>query len=286
MELLEQIEERYIETNGIKLHTVLIGEGEPIIMLHGFPEFWYSWKNVMLGLKNEFRLIVPDTRGINLSDKPEGIENYKIKVLVDDIKGLAEALQLDKFVLAGHDFGGILSWYFAGIYPELLKKLIICNVAHPLAMQRTYIKYPEQREMMAYAFDLMKPNAAEIVSENDYQGVREAGIFDNKDDLGEKMLREAWAQPGSLKAGCTYYKAAYDPPPRGTGVDEWKDGKIKVPTLVIHGMQDHAMLPQILDPLDEYVENIKIVRVENSSHWILDDAPDVVIKEIRQFVKK
>ena len=121
---------------------------------------------------------------------------------------------------------------------------------------------------------------------DDFQDIREVGIFDNKDDLGEKMLREAWAQPGSLKAGCAYYKAAYDPPPRGTGVDEWKDGKIKVPTLVIHGMQDHAMLPQILDPLDEYVEDLKIVRSENSSHWILDDAPDVVIKEIRQFVKK
>ena len=85
MELLEHIEERYIETNGIKLHTVLIGTGEPIIMLHGFPDFWYGWKHIILGLKDEFRLIVPDTRGINLSDKPEGDENYDLDVLADDI---------------------------------------------------------------------------------------------------------------------------------------------------------------------------------------------------------
>ena len=285
MELLEQIEERYIETNGIKLHTVLIGEGEPIIMLHGFPEFWYSWKNIMLGLKNEFRLIVPDTRGINLSDKPEGVENYKIKLLVDDIKGLAEALQLDKFILVGHDFGGVISWYFAGMYPELLKKLVIVNVAHPLCMQRTFMKYAEQREMMAYAYDLMRWNAAEIVSENDYQRFRESGLFDNKDEFDAQMQLEAWAQTGSLKAGCSYYKAVFDPPPRGTGVEEWKDGKITVPTLVIHGMRDHAMLPQILDPLDEYVEDLKIIRAENGSHWMMDDEPTLLIREIRRFAR-
>ena len=284
MEIFKEIEEKYVETNGIKLHTVLIGEGEPIIMLHGFPEFWYSWKNVMLGLKDEFKLIVPDTRGINLSDKPKGRENYKIKTLVDDIKGLAEALKLGKFTLVGHDFGGVISWYFAGIYPELLTRLVIVNVVHPLAMQRTFMKYPEQRKMVAYVKDFIKPNAVEIVRENDYQVFREMGIFENKNAFDEQKDRDAWAQPGSLEAGLHYYGALYDPPRGGTGIKEW-DGTITVPTLVIHGLRDHAMLPQVLDPLDEYVEDLKIIRSETGRHWMMDDEPDLIIKEIREFVR-
>jgi len=286
MELLEQIEERYIETNGIKLHTVLIGEGEPIIMLHGFPEFWFSWKNIMLGLKDEFKLIVPDTRGINLSDRPEGIENYKIKLLVDDIKGLAEALQLDKFILVGHDWGAIISWYFAGIYPELLKKLIIVSVPHPLVMQKVFIRSKEQRKASAYVFGLIKPKAVEIFRENDYQMVRETGIFDNKNSFDEQKDLEAWAQPGSLEAGCNYYRAAYTNPTRGTGVEEWKDGKITVPTLVIHGMRDHAILPVTLEGLEDYVKDLKIIRSATGSHWMMDDKPELIISSIREFINR
>ncbi len=287
MELLEKIEERYIETNGIKLHTILIGEGEPIIMLHGFPEFWHSWKNIILGLKDEFRLIVPDTRGINLSDKPEGVENYKIKLLVDDIKGLAEALKLDKFILVGHDWGAIISWYFAGLYPELLKKLVIISVPHVLCMQKAFMKSKEQRKASAYVFDLIKPNAVEMFRKNDYQMVREeAGIFNNMNEFDEQKYREAWAQPGSLEAGCNYYRAAYDPPTRGTGVKEWEDGIITVPTLVIHGMRDHAILPITLEGLEDYVKDLKIIRSDTSSHWMMDDEPDMIIKEIRKFVNR
>jgi len=285
MELLKEIEEKFVETNGIKLHTVIVGSGEPIIMLHGFPEFWYSCKNVMLGLKDEFRLIVPDTRGINLSDKPEGVENYKIKLLVDDIKGLAEALQLDKFILVGHDWGAIISWYFAGIYPELLKKLIIISVPHPLCMQKTFAKYPEQRKASAYVFDLMKPNAVEMFRENDYQMVRETGVFDNKNAFDEQKDLEAWAQPGSLEAGCNYYRAAFKNPTRGTGIKEW-DGTITVPTLVIHGMRDHAILPVTLEGLEDYVKDLKIIRSETGSHWMMDDEPELIISSIREFVKR
>jgi len=111
------------------------------------------------------------------------------------------------------------------------------------------------------------------------------GLFDNKDEFDEKMQLEAWAQPGSLKAGCSYYKAVFDPPPRGTGVEEWKDGKITVPTLVIHGLRDHAMLPQILDPLDEYVEDLKLVTSETGTHWIIDEEPELIISSIRDFVR-
>jgi len=130
MELFNEIEEKMIETNGIKLHTVMIGEGPPLVLLHGFPDFWYGWKSVIPGLKSDYKLIIPDMRGYNLSDKPEGVENYKIELLIDDIKGLIETLQLGKIFLAGHDWGGIVAWAFAEKYPELVQKLAILNAPH------------------------------------------------------------------------------------------------------------------------------------------------------------
>ena len=100
---MESLEEKYIEVNGVKLHTMITGSGEPLILLHGFPDFWYGWKYVIEGLKDDFKLIVPDTRGINLSDKPEGVENYEIDILANDIIELSKKLNLGKFTVVGHD---------------------------------------------------------------------------------------------------------------------------------------------------------------------------------------
>ena len=130
MVILNEIEEVYVETNGIKLHTIIVGSGEPLVLLHGFPEFWYCWSKVIPLLKDDFKLIIPDMRGYNLSDKPEDVENYKVEILIEDIKGLGETLRLGKFCLAGHDWGGAVSWIFAEKYPKLLKKLIILNAPH------------------------------------------------------------------------------------------------------------------------------------------------------------
>jgi len=102
MEIFSEMEEKYVETNGIKLHTIIIGSGEPLVLLHGFPDFWYGWRDIILGLKDKYKLIVPDMRGYNTSDKPEGVENYTLEILVEDIKGLNESLNLGKFSLAGY----------------------------------------------------------------------------------------------------------------------------------------------------------------------------------------
>ncbi len=140
MEIFNEMEERFVEINGIKLHTVIIGSGEPLMLLHGFPDFWYGWRDIILGLKDKYRLIVPDMRGYNLSDKPEGVENYTLEILVDDIKKLSEALNLGKFSLAGHDWGGPVAWGFAEKYPESLRKLILCNGPHLIVMRKALSK--------------------------------------------------------------------------------------------------------------------------------------------------
>lgn len=169
MEIFNEMEEKYIETNGIKLHTVIIGSGEPIMLLHGFPDFWYGWRDIILGLKDKYKLIVPDMRGYNLSDKPEGIENYTLKILIDDIKGLSEALKLGKFNLGGHDWGGPIAWGFAEKYPELLKKLIIINGPHPKVFSKLITKDKTQRKASGYIFKFIQPDSEKALIENEFQ---------------------------------------------------------------------------------------------------------------------
>ena len=285
MEIFEEMEERYIETNGIKLHTVIIGEGEPILLMHGFPDFWYGWKNVILGLKDEYKLILPDTRGINLSDKPEGVESYYPITLIDDIKGLAEALDLGKFTLVGHDWGGSLAYGFATLYPELLKGLVTMNCPHPaLTSKKIQQSSKEMRKTMKYQLDALKSDRLQEMTSNNFAGLR-ALVFKGKDEFDQEKYIESWSQPGSLKYGLMYYTAAYKYTRAGNSVEDWVS-KIDVPTLVVWGMKDQHLDPVILEGLDEYVKDLKIVRSEKGSHFVMDTDPETVVSSIREFVNR
>ena len=285
--VFDEIEENYIEVNGVKLHTIIIGTGEPLILLHGFPEFWYCWKDVIPGLKDKYKLIIPDMRGYNLSDKPEGVENYSLKILVDDIKILSEKLKLGKFYLAGHDWGGVVAWGFGEKYPELLKKLIILNAPHPLIFNNLLMKKRDKKQVKAsgYIFRFLQPDGEKILFEKDFQALKFAvfGMATNKNAFNEfdkEKYVEAWAQPGAITAGVNYYRAsAVNPSVAG----DW-NGIINVPTLVIHGMKDMALTPKILEGLEEYVKELKVVRIENASHWVLVDDPELVISSILEFI--
>ena len=283
MDLFKDMEELFVETNGIKLHTMTIGSGEPIMMLHGFPDFWYGWKYVILGLKDEFKLIVPDTRGINLSDKPEGDENYDLDVLADDIKGLAEALNLGKFTLVGHDWGGIIAWMFAEKYPELLKRLIILNAPHPKVIEKKYMTNKSQKKAAGYVFDLIKPGAEKDIMADDFKKLK-GPIFEVIDDIDKDKYREAWSRSGAVAAGLRYYRASVRR--QVSRKKKLTTGIIKAPTLVIHGMKDTYVLPAMLEGLEEYVKDLKIVRSEKGSHFVINDDSDTVISSIRDFMRR
>ncbi|MHA1486131.1 MAG: alpha/beta fold hydrolase [Promethearchaeota archaeon] len=279
MELLNEIEEKFVETNNIKLHTIIVGEGPPLILLHGFPDFWYGWKSVIPGLKNHYKLIIPDMRGYNLSDKPEGVENYKIDTLVEDIKGLIGTLKLGKVFLAGHDWGGIVAWAFAEKYPELLQKLAILNAPHMKIFQQKLRTDKKQQKASYYVFEFLKPDGEKFLFKNDrkwlkfalFEGMKNKGKFTEFDK--EQYLR-AWTQPAIL-GGVNYYRA-------NTSFKDWS-GVITVPTLVIHGMDDVAVLSSVLDGLSDYVDNLKIIRAENSSHWVMHDQPELVFSSFKEF---
>ena len=277
MELLQEVEERYIETNGIKLHTVIIGSGKPLVLLHGFPDFWYGWKNVITGLKNEFKLIVPDMRGYNLSDKPEGVENYDLNILVDDIKGLSEELQLGKFYLAGHDWGGIVAWSFAEKYPDLLEKLIIINAPHIALIQKSVETNETQKKASGYVTMLRQPGTENIMIARDCKLLKATVFISEASKFDEEMYVKAWTQPGAILGGLNYYKANW-------GVSDWT-GIVDVPTLVIWGMNDPYLRPLLLDDMPNYVKDLKIVRVDAPSHWVMTDEPEIVNSSIREFIE-
>ncbi|HUW91279.1 MAG TPA: alpha/beta hydrolase [Candidatus Nanopelagicaceae bacterium] len=280
MELFDEIEEKLIKTNGIKLHTVMIGEGPPLVLLHGFPDFWYGWKSVISGLKSKFKLIIPDMRGYNLSDKPEGVEKYKIEILVEDIKGLIEYLSLGKVFLAGHDWGGVVAWAFAEKYPDFLQKLAILNAPHMRIFQQKLRTDKKQQKASFYIFEFLKPDGEKFLFKDDYKWLKFA-VFEgmknksNLTDFDKEQYLSAWTQPGAILGGVNYYRA-------NVNFDDWT-GKITVPTLVIHGMKDSAVLSSVLDELSDYVDDLKIVRAENSSHWVMHDQPELVVSSFKEF---
>ena len=279
MELLNEIEEKFIETNNVKLHTIVIGEGPPLILLHGFPDFWYGWKSVIPGLKSDYKLIIPDMRGYNLSDKPEGVENYKIETLVEDIRGLIEFLGLGKVFLAGHDWGGIVAWAFAEKYPELLQKLAILNAPHMKIFQQKLRTDKNQQKASYYIFEFLKPEGEKFLFKNDKKWLKFAvfeGMINKKDftEFDQKQYLSAWTQPAIL-GGVNYYRA-------NTSFKDWS-GKITVPTLVIHGMKDMAVLPSVLDELSNYVSDLKVIRAENASHWVMHDVPELIVSSFKEF---
>jgi pimeloyl-ACP methyl ester carboxylesterase len=280
MNWIDEIEEKYIETNAIKLHTIIIGNGEPLLLLHGFPDFWYGWKNIIPGLKDHYKLIIPDMRGYNLSDKPLGVENYTIDILIEDIKGLIENLGYESVYLAGHDWGGAVVWPFAEKYPQLIKKLAIINAPHMKIFQKKLQNNKEQQKASFYIFEFLKPNGEQFVIKDDFKWLKWAVFsgMENKKDFSEKDKQKyinAWSQPNAIVSGVNYYRA-------NISFKNWS-GIITVPTLVIHGMKDIAVLPSVLDGLENYVKDLEIIRAEKSSHWVMHDEPDLIVNQFKRF---
>ncbi|MFW9928343.1 MAG: alpha/beta fold hydrolase [Candidatus Thorarchaeota archaeon] len=282
MEIFNDIEEKYIKTNDITLHTIVIGKGRPLILLHGFPDFWYGWKGIVPDLKTKFKLIIPDMRGYNLSDKPKGTQKYKMKFLIDDIKGLINALNLERPYLAGHDWGGVVAWGFAEKYSELIRKLIILNAPHLKIFTTLLQTNKAQQKASSYIFQFLKPGGEQFLFEDDFRWLKFAvfNSLQNKnalDDFDKKQYLKSWSQPNAIISGVKYYKA-------NPSFDDFT-GFIKVPTLIFHGMKDTALLPVILDGLEKYVEDLKILKLPNSSHWIMHEEPQLISTEIIEFLE-
>ncbi len=276
----------YIETNGIKMHVMRAGyaEGEPVVLLHGFPEFWYGWHNQIQSLAEAgYRVIVPDQRGYNLTDKPQGVDAYTIDKLVADVLGLLDALEYDKVRLVAHDWGAMVAWYFAMHHPDRVQQLVIMNVPHPKVYSTFVRTTPEQMLRSWYVGAFQIPALPEAIARmTNYSQF--ANIMREQANLRDDQLRryvEAWGQPGAMTAMINWYRAAarYQP-------DMPDDGRIHVPTLVLWGMEDFALSHKMAEPSAEMADEGRLVMFKGASHFVQHDRAERVNELLLAFFSK
>lgn len=285
----------YAEVNGVSLHYAVSGAGPLMLFVHGFPQFWYAWKDLLPEFARDHLAVAPDTRGINLSSKPVGVKAYHASQQSEDLRQLIRHLGYEKCVLVAHDWGGACAWYLAINHPECVEKLVVINAPHPVMFARELRHNPAQARASDYMRLLRSAKAERVMSEDNYR--RLAGLFDEWGRAGGKPVdaatveryRAAWSQPGALAAGCNYYRASpLSPPDPGepTTVPELKakDFMVRVPTMVIWGEQDTALLPSLLDGMEECVPGVRIERIKEGSHWVIQEYPERVTKLIRSFI--
>lgn len=283
--------DRYAEVNGVRLHYVEEGKGELILFLHGFPEFWYAWKDLLSDFGRDHHAVALDMRGYNLSAKPESVDAYRVPLIVEDVRALAESLKAKKFVLVGHDWGGVIGWAFAAQHPEMLEKLVIINAPHPTVFARELANNPAQQKASAYFNLFTSPQAEQILSANNYAGMLQAfGSALNEED--QKQYLAAWNLPGGLTGGLNFYRASQLSSPAGAPPGEAAKppaiqplALITTPTLVIWGEKDTALLTGNLEGLDQFVKPLTIERIPDGSHWVVHEKPALVIERIRTFLK-
>ena len=295
---MPDFQSQYAEVNGIRLHYVSVGQGKLIMFVHGFPEFWYEWDNQLVEFGRDYQAVAPDMRGFNLSSKPAEIEKYHVKEIIEDLRALAEHLGHEKFIMVAHDWGGAIAWSAAMRHPELLEKLIIINSPHPAVFARELLKNPDQQKASQYMLMLRSAEAERVLSENNFARLMDLLVqFGSKWELPEeKRLKyiAAWSQPGALTGSLNYYRASPLYPPTSKN-DEEQIGsilslpkemfEIKVPTLVIWGEADRALLTGNLDGLGEYIEDLTVKKIPDGTHWVSHEQPELVNSLIRNFIK-
>ncbi len=285
-EFIENWAHKFIETNGIRMHYVTHGAGPLVILLHGFPEFWYSWRFQIDPLSEYFTVVAPDLRGYNQTDKPEGIKNYTINVLLKDIEGLIDYFDSKKAIVVGHDWGGALAWDFARNYPDRTEKLIILNCPPIDVLQEEIVASKKQRKMSEYIFFFQQPDIPEkTLSENNYAGLRFTwlNMAVNKKLWTEDILTkyvEALKMP-SLSCGINYYRAAVQYPLRA----KQRRLKVKCNTLVIWGLLDKALSENLTRHFPNIVEGSYSIKfIPEVGHWVQQEAPELVNKYILEFL--
>jgi epoxide hydrolase 4 len=306
-------QDHYADVNGQRLHYVSVGQGPLVLFLHGYPAFWYQWKDQMLEMGRDHRAVGLDMRGYNLSSRPEGLEPYRMKHLVEDVRQFAEQLagRGNKFVLVAHDWGANVAWVFAMFHPEMLEKLVIINGAHPFISERELRENPAQRYASNYFFvfnGYLAPgeqppdesNTRESATRRANTGFVDAEVKAGRyTEADRQAWISAWSQPGSTTAGLNYYRANNrNPPfndrhpassiPRSWSAKEVTAGAtatiIKTPTFVIWGMRDTAILSGHLSGLEQWVPNLSVKLYPEDDHWVMLQKAKSVAQDIRRFI--
>jgi pimeloyl-ACP methyl ester carboxylesterase len=283
--------------NGLRLHYVAAGAGSLILFVHGFPEFWYEWKDQLVDFGRDNLAVAPDMRGFNLSGKPPLVKDYRAKHLVEDLRLLAAHLGHNRFVLVAHDWGGAVAWSLAAMHPELIEKLVVINAPHPVTFARELRDNPAQQRASAYMNLFRSDKAERVLSENGCERLARMTLDEwaanggAATDADRAAYLAAWSEPGALTGGLNYYRASPLHPPEPGSLSALPEldpamFHVRVPTLVIWGERDAALLTGNLVGLDDHVDDLRVVRIPEGSHWVVHEQPARINALIRDFIER
>lgn len=280
---------RFQTANGVRIHTVIQGRPGPVMLfLHGFPECWLAWHRQLWEFSGDHLSVAVDLRGYNLSDKPREIASYALPCIVDDVRCLIQQLSPDRpVIVVGHDWGGMAAWRLAQQNPELIERLIIINAPHPALFYRELKRTPGQQLASSYALFFQWAGVSESFLRGfNFLGLRtmifgttvKPRMFPNE---LRQAYRAAWSQPGALTSSLNYYRNISALRKEAAAM---ANSEIEVPTLVLWGEKDPALLPGNLVGLEDYVLHLTIRRHRAATHWIIQEEPDWVNQAIREFL--
>jgi len=271
------MEYRFVATNGVTLHCAVAGpeDGPLVILLHGFPEFHAGMAGPMRALADAgYRVVAPDQRGYNLSDKPRATSAYSIEVLAQDVIGLIDAFGAERAHVVGHDWGAAVTWWLALTSPHRLRRVAVANVPHPSVMSKQIRTDPDQRRKSWYIFAFQIPWLPEALAGSTrlrtafaarIAATSRPGAFTPADLAA---LQEAWSQPGAAHGMISWYRAAVQKRP-----DPPFDRRVRVPVLIIWGLHDIALSSKMIGPSADLCDDVRVITYDDATHWVLHDKP-------------
>ncbi|MFZ1154104.1 MAG: alpha/beta hydrolase [Solirubrobacteraceae bacterium] len=270
---------------GVRLHYVEAGEGPLVVLLHGFPEFWYSWRRQIPVLAAAgFHVVAPDMRGYDLSDKPQSWRAYDAGLLADDIAGLIKSFGEKDAYVVGHDWGAAVAYTVAMSHPEVVRRLAILNVPHTARMLEGFRTLKQLRKSW-YMFFFQIPKLPEyLIGRDNFSFAKRSLRSDSKDAFSDEDLERyvaAWSQPGALTGMINYYRAALR---RSPGKTLAQMRPIQAQTMVIWGMLDRHLGSELAEPAPEWVPNLRMERIPEATHWVQHDAPERVNELLIDFL--
>ena len=279
-------QEKFITVNGIKLHYITKGEGKLMLMLHGFPEFWYSWRYQIAEFSQDYKVVALDLRGYNKSDKPPSVQAYQMNQLVQDVKEVIEGLGYQNCILVAHDWGGAIAWSLANDYPEMVEKLIVMNLPHPAKFKEGLLRF-KQLFKSWYIFFFQIPILPELLLGINHSYLIalmfRKTVVDQSTFTSEDLdaYRNAAAKPGALKAMLNYYRNVFQGlfnPSRY----QWK--QLLMPILMIWGENDVALGKELTMETEDYAQDLQIKYIPQCSHWVQQEKPQLVNQYMRDFL--
>lgn len=283
-DILDEVTHKHANNDGTRIHYVSIGQGPLVVMIHGFPDYWYSWRHQMSALKDHYQVIAIDQRGYNKSDQPEGVENYAMPLLVSDVAAVIKDTGANQATIVGHDWGGAVAWQVALNLPQITRNLIILNLPHPNGLAREMRNNLEQRTNSGYAqkFRQGKASDPDILGGGPMTAVRLSQWVQDKE--AKQNYIDAFDR-SSFSAMLNYYKANYPRLSDSQSDKAVSAPQLNMPVLMFHGLKDRALHSDGLNNTWDWVDqDLTIVTAPTAGHFVQQDAADLVSKTMKSWL--